>query len=688
MYNVSYDYKVATHSTTQRHRIELKLSNPYVASSVPITLTDDHIEAGTLEVVNQCSDQKDLSPGAVYVGQMSVTIANTTPYISPFLRGQWVGGLCELSFFLLVDEEAGVWEKIPMGFYEIASATWTDRGVKIVAYDFMSRFDKPIDTEIVFGIPWQIVTAICQACGVAYGQTAYDVQNYPNANEILGLYPESGISTYREMLSAVVQCVGGFATIGRDGKLYVRRFGDPQNAVDTFDTDQRIVGAKFSDYSTNYSHLVDGQNEDGLAYEWGDYSGATVNLNGNPFLMYGDEDTRNRQHLAILNEIKRWKYVPFTTSILCGAEYDLGDILRFVGGVAGSLSVGLVNKITWKYKKSYTLNGFGINPRLATLGKRGSGKGSSSSKNGSSQKYFKVTNLGDISWITEGYEHASDEKTVGVIDFVSSGENIGEFWAQFQLYANTWTGAMDEAHIRTRAYLDGEMVAEVIDNTTSRGRTLRFLYDGPHDEFKKALYALGEAPIPTYLKRKSEEDDFERFQTIFATNEGAVTAPTAGLHFSRELMKRMEIKGVDRAFITMHCGLGNFRDIDVEDLTKHKMESEQMFITDECCDIVNGCKLSGHKICAIGNTVNRALESVVGTNGLITPYDGWTNKFIFPPYQFSVADSMVSNLQLPYTTQLMLTCAYGGYDTVMHAYNVALKEDYRFGCYGDAMLII
>ncbi len=234
---------------------------------------------------------------------------------------------------------------------------------------------------------------------------------------------------------------------------------------------------------------------------------------------------------------------------------------------------------------------------------------------------------------------------------------------------------------------DNSMVAEVIDNTTSRGRVLRFLYDGPHDEFKKALFALGEAPLPTYIKRKTEPEDNERFQTIYASKEGAVTAPVTGLHFSRELMKRMEIKGVDRAFITMHCGLGNFRDIDVEDLTKHKMESEQIFITDECCKIVNNCKLGGHKICAIGNTVIRTLETVVGTNGLITPYEGWTNKFIFPPYQFSVADSLVSNFQLPYSTQLMLTCAYGGYDMVMHAYNVALKEDYRFGCYGDAMLI-
>lgn len=235
---------------------------------------------------------------------------------------------------------------------------------------------------------------------------------------------------------------------------------------------------------------------------------------------------------------------------------------------------------------------------------------------------------------------------------------------------------------------DDSMVAEVIDNTTSRGRVLRFLYDGPHDEFKKALYALGEAPLPTYIKRKVEPEDNDRFQTIFAANEGAVTAPTAGLHFSRELLKRMEIKGVDRAFITMHCGLGNFHDIDVEDLTKHKMESEQMFVEEECCQMVNNCRQNGHKICAIGNTTCRALETVVGTNGLISPFEGWTNKFIFPPYQFSVADAMVSNFQLPYSTQLMLTCAYGGYDLIMDAYNVALKEGYRFGCYGDAMLII
>ena len=237
---------------------------------------------------------------------------------------------------------------------------------------------------------------------------------------------------------------------------------------------------------------------------------------------------------------------------------------------------------------------------------------------------------------------------------------------------------------------DDSMVAEVIDNTTSRGRTLRFLYDGPHDEFKAALYALGEAPLPDMIKnlRDVNEDDAERFQTIFAKNEGAVTAPTAGLHFSRELMKRMEIKGIDFAYITMHAGLGNFREIDVEDLTKHKMDSEQMFVEADACRIVNQAVDGGHRICAVGTTVMRTIETAVGTDGHLKEYEGWTNKFIFPPYEFSVANAMVTNFHMPYSTLLMLVAAYGGYDLIMEAYDVALKEDYRFGTYGDAMLII
>ena len=237
---------------------------------------------------------------------------------------------------------------------------------------------------------------------------------------------------------------------------------------------------------------------------------------------------------------------------------------------------------------------------------------------------------------------------------------------------------------------DDSMVAEVIDNTTSRGRTLRFLYDGPHDEFKAALYALGEAPLPDMIKsqREVDEDDAERFQTIFAKNEGAVTAPTAGLHFSRELMKRMEIRGIDFAFITMHAGLGNFRDIDVEDLTKHKMDSEQMFVEADACRTVNKAVDAGKRICAVGTTVMRTIETAVGTDGHLKEFEGWTNKFIFPPYEFSVATSMVTNFHLPYSTLLMLVAAYGGYDLIMRAYDEALKEGYRFGTYGDAMLIL
>jgi S-adenosylmethionine:tRNA ribosyltransferase-isomerase len=236
---------------------------------------------------------------------------------------------------------------------------------------------------------------------------------------------------------------------------------------------------------------------------------------------------------------------------------------------------------------------------------------------------------------------------------------------------------------------DDSMVAEVIDNTTSRGRTLRFLYEGSHDEFKSALYALGEAPLPReIIKRPAEKEDLERFQCIFAKNEGAVTAPTAGLHFSRELMKRMEIKGVNFAYVTMHTGLGNFRSIDVEDLTKHKMDSEEMFVNAEACKQVNAAIEGGHKVCAVGTTVQRTIETAVGADGLLKEYHGWTNKFIFPPYDFTVANCMVSNFHLPFSTLLMLTAAFGGYDIIMNAYKVAIKEGYRFGTYGDAMLII
>lgn len=237
---------------------------------------------------------------------------------------------------------------------------------------------------------------------------------------------------------------------------------------------------------------------------------------------------------------------------------------------------------------------------------------------------------------------------------------------------------------------DNSMVAEVIDNTTSRGRTLRFLYDGPHDEFKKALFALGVAPLPEDFKRlrKEEPEDLENFQTYFAKKEGSVTASFAGLHFTRELMKRMEIKGVEAAHVTMHIGQGVFREIDVEDLTKHKVDSEQMFVEREATEIVNGAKEKGHKVCAVGTSVMRVLETAVGAEGRLKEYEGWTSKFIFPPYDFHFADALITNFHMPYSTMLMLTAAYGGYDLVMKAYDEALAGDYRFGAYGDAMLIV
>ena len=235
---------------------------------------------------------------------------------------------------------------------------------------------------------------------------------------------------------------------------------------------------------------------------------------------------------------------------------------------------------------------------------------------------------------------------------------------------------------------DESMVDEGIDNTTSRGRTLRFLYDGPHDEFKAALFKMGMTPLPEYIKREPEPDDAERYQTIFADKEGAVMAPAAGLHFSRELLKRLEIKGVHQAFMTVHSGLGNFREIDVEDLTKHRMDSEQMEITQALVDMVNGVKDREHRVCAVGTSVLRGIASAVSMGGHMKTFSGWSNKFIFPPYDFTVTDALVTNFHLPYSVMLMMTAAFGGYDLVMKAYDEAIKEKYRFGAYGDAMLIV
>jgi len=235
---------------------------------------------------------------------------------------------------------------------------------------------------------------------------------------------------------------------------------------------------------------------------------------------------------------------------------------------------------------------------------------------------------------------------------------------------------------------DETLVAEVIDNTTSRGRTLRFLFDGKYEEFKKTLYKLGETPLPKFIKREVEPEDSERYQTLFAKHEGAVAAPTAGLHFSRELIKRLEIVGVDFAEVTLHVGLGNFNNVDVEDLTKHKMDSEKIYISEEATSKINRAKDNKRNVCAVGTTVLRTLESSVSTTLRVKPYEGWTNKFIFPPYKVKISNMMISNFHLPVSIPLMMVSAFGGYKQIFDAYNEAIKEKYRFGTYGDAMLIL
>lgn len=235
---------------------------------------------------------------------------------------------------------------------------------------------------------------------------------------------------------------------------------------------------------------------------------------------------------------------------------------------------------------------------------------------------------------------------------------------------------------------DESLVAEVIDNTTSRGRTLRFLFDGSYAEFRRKLKELGQTPLPKYINRPVDAEDKERYQTIYAKHEGAVAAPTAGLHFSKHLLKRLEIKGVDLAELTLHVGLGTFSPVEVEDLSKHKMDSEELIIEESAVQIVNSAQQQKKRICAVGTTVMRGLESSVSSSGTLNPYSGWTNKFIFPPYDFSIANCMITNFHVPKSTLLMMVSAFADPDFIKEAYSVAIKENYNFYSYGDAMLIL
>jgi len=274
-----------------------------------------------------------------------------------------------------------------------------------------------------------------------------------------------------------------------------------------------------------------------------------------------------------------------------------------------------------------------------------------------------------------------------------TGANIEVFLLrELNAEMHLWDVLVDPARkirVGNKLYFgEGELVAEVIDNTTSRGRTIRFLYDGEDDEFYKTVDVLGETPLPKHINRPVEPEDRERFQTIYAKNVGAVAAPTAGLHFTPQLLKRFEIKGVQMTPVTLHIGLGTFRPVDVEDLTKHKMDSENYAVGEATADLVNRVMAEKKRICAIGTTSMRALETSVSANGLLKANSGWTDKFIFPPYEFKICNAMITNFQLPESTLLMMAAAFGGFDLIKEAYKIAIKEKYRFFSYGDAMLIV
>jgi S-adenosylmethionine:tRNA ribosyltransferase-isomerase len=287
-----------------------------------------------------------------------------------------------------------------------------------------------------------------------------------------------------------------------------------------------------------------------------------------------------------------------------------------------------------------------------------------------------------------------DDKDVFVVNNTKVFPKIEVFLLrEFNKPKRLWDVIVDPARkirVGNKLYFgeNDELVAEVIDNTTSRGRTIRFLWDGTDEEFRQMLEILGETPLPKYIKRKPDEEDKERYQTVYAKHEGAVAAPTAGLHFSKELIKRLEIKGIRFAEVTLHTGLGTFRPIEVEDLSKHKMDAEYYRIEETACNVVNKAIEGNHRICSVGTTTMRAIESSYTADKLLKPSEGWTNIFIHPPYNFNVADALITNLHLPKTSLLIMFCAFAGYDLAMEAYKKAIKDKYRFFSYGDAMLVI
>lgn len=460
MYQVSNAYIEAMHSSVQSHKITLYISQAE-ARSLEYPIRDDNLVSGSVEFSNQCSGQTDLTLGSVYIGTLNFTL-HTNAFLNFFTRGSVVGLKVRAVFSMLIDEASNTWEDVPVGIYTISSALYTEQGIKCVAYDNMSKLDVPVGSDTVIGIPWQIATYICGKCDLELGQTAYDIQNYPNANEVLGLFPENGIKTYRDMMSYLAAAVGGFATAGRDGKILIKRYSAKENYVDVIDTDSRLTGSSFSDYATRYSGIVDTKGDEETLYG-SRILGVVIDMGGNPFLYYGENSTRRVQHLAILNNVTRWQYTPFSSSMLGNPAYDLGDCLKFVGGLAGDESYCLINKISWKYKRTYSIAGYGSNPNFSkadTSNKAVNKLNSSSSA--SMVRYFRTENIGELYW-NLNVEPSEDSHTVGFVDFTANDDTEVEFWAQIQLTDECWTGVHPGyIDITTTAYIDNEEVCKVV----------------------------------------------------------------------------------------------------------------------------------------------------------------------------------------------------------------------------------
>ena len=488
MYSVSDAYKAAILSDTQRHKIKINWNVPGLV--VPITLGDSAIVQGSFEITSQCSDQKDLKPGGVFISQLKISL--DTKIHSTLYSFDTVGSVLIPTFSLLVDEDSDTWEDVPLGVFTVSEGKWIERGVNLVAYDNMSKLDKPCALDATVGIPWQIMSLICSQSGVNFGTSAIEMQDFPNANEVLGLYPDNDITTYRDALSYICQAAGCFAYADREGNIAVKRFG--QSPVVTIDTTNRFTGASFSDYKTAYSRIRDND------VTYGTGNGTLIDFGANPFLVYGNVDSC---HQALVSEVSTWIYTPFDASMIGDPAIDLGDVIYFTGGIARSGQNCLVNKIVFKYKKGVYYSGFGANPMIAQANQNRSdkaAKGASNAAKAQEIKYLSYINAGDINI------EPDNEVTVCFLDFSLTKTSMVEFWLQAQLENREFQ------LLTARVYLNDELITELQQVYLSEMRAVF------------TIMAFTEAPdsIPLILR------------VTFESGAGAITIPAEGL---RALLK-------------------------------------------------------------------------------------------------------------------------------------------------------